>query len=73
MLKRRLLVALAATVAAAALAPATAAAGVFTIHGSTIVYEGDPGVDQITGYDTGDTIRFTRFGGDALGGGPSVS
>ena len=69
MLKRRLLVALAATVAAAALAPATAAAGVFTINGSTIVYDGDAGVDQITGYDTGDTIRFTRFGGDALGGG----
>lgn len=65
----RLLVALAATVTATALAPPTATAGTFTVTGSTIVYNGDAGVDQIAGFDTGDTIRFTRFGGDDLGGG----
>ena len=70
MLRRRLLGALCATVAVAALAPATAGAGSFGVQGSTIVYTGDAGVDQITGFDTGTSIRFTRFGGAALGGGP---
>ena len=47
--------------------PATAAAdGTFSIQGSTIVYDGDAGVDQIAGFDTGTSIRFTRFGGAAL-------
>ncbi|MDP9294748.1 MAG: hypothetical protein M3O90_10070, partial [Actinomycetota bacterium] len=69
MLRRRLLGALCAIVAAALLAPAAAAAGTFTIEGSTIVYNGDAGVDQISGFDTGTHIRFTRFGGAALGGG----
>jgi Putative metal-binding motif len=52
------------------LAPATAAAdGTFSVQGSTIVYSGDAGVDQIAGFDTGTSIRFTRFGGADLGGG----
>jgi hypothetical protein len=52
------------------LAPATAAAdGTFSVVGSTIVYSGDAGVDQIAGFDTGTSIRFTRFGGADLGGG----
>jgi Putative metal-binding motif len=55
-------------VAATLLAPGVAAAGTFTIVGATIVYDGDPGDDQITGFDTGTSIRFTRFGGDVLGG-----
>jgi hypothetical protein len=69
MLRRRLLGALCATVVATLLAPGAAAAGTFTIQGSTIVYAGDAGVDQIAGFDTGTHIRFTRFGGVALGGG----
>jgi hypothetical protein len=64
----RLVAALFATVAITLLAPGVAAAGTFTITGSTIVYNGDAGVDQIAGFDTGDTIRFTRFGGVALDG-----
>ena len=54
---------------AALISPAVASAGTFTVQGSTIVYSGDPGVDQIAGFDTGTTIRFTRFGGAVLGGG----
>ena len=51
----RLLAALLRAAAVALLAPATAAAdGVFSIDGSTIVYNGDAGVDQIAGFDTGD-------------------
>jgi len=53
------------------LAPAAAQAGTFSVVGdTTIVYAGDAGVDQITGFDTGDSIRFTRFGGVELGSGP---
>ena len=33
------------------------------VQGSTILYTGDAGVDQIAGFDTGTSIRFTRFGG----------
>lgn len=66
----RHLATLCAAAALALLAPATAAAdGVFTIDGSAIVYNGDAGVDQIAGFDTGPSIRFTRFGGASLGGG----
>ena len=43
--------------------PAAARAGTFAIAGPTIVYNGDAGDDQIAGFDTGDSIRFTRFGG----------
>ena len=61
---------LAPRVAVLLLAPATAAAdGTFSVKGSTIVYNGDAGVDQIAGFDTGTSIRFTRFGGATLGGG----
>jgi Putative metal-binding motif len=49
------------------LAPATAAAGTFSIVGTTIVYSGEDGVDQIAGFDAGDSIRFIRFGGVSLG------
>lgn len=66
-LRRRLLTACLAAVAAALLAPAAVSAGTFSIAGSTIVYTGDDGVDQISGLDTGTTIRFTRFGGAELG------
>ena len=64
MLTRALIVAIALTL----VAPAAATAGVFSVQGSTIVYAGDPGVDQISGFDTGSSIRFTRFGG-GLGAG----
>ena len=66
MLRRALLIAF----AAALLLPATATAGTFGVQGSTIIYNGEPGVDQIAGFDTGTHIRFTRFGGVSLGGGP---
>ena len=65
----RLLAALLATAAVALLAPGVAAAGTFTIVGASIVYDGDERVDQIAGFDTGTSIRFTRFGGATLGGG----
>jgi Putative metal-binding motif len=68
-LRRRLLLgALGAAAATAALAPAAATAGTFAIQGSTIVYTGDAGVDQIAGFDAGTHLRFTRFGGASLGG-----
>jgi hypothetical protein len=58
-----------AALAAALLVPATAsAAGTFTIQGNTILYTGDAGADQISGFDTGTSIRFTRFGEATLGG-----
>jgi hypothetical protein len=61
--------ALLAAVVAAALLPATASAGTFTIEdGDTIVYAGEAGEDLIAGFDTGSSIRFTRFGGVSLGG-----
>ena len=67
MLRRAILLA----VAAALIAPATAAAGTFSVQGQTIVYAGDDGVDgvdQIAGFDLGNgVIRFTRFGGASLG------
>jgi hypothetical protein len=65
----RLLAALCMIVAATLLAPGVAAAGTFTIVGTTIVYDGDDVADQIAGFDTGTHIRFTRFGGETLGGG----
>jgi hypothetical protein len=61
--------ALIAAAMAALLAPATATAGTFTIDGDRIVYNGDAtGEDKISGFDTGMFVRFTRFGGDTLGG-----
>jgi hypothetical protein len=57
-----------AALAVALLVPATAAAGTFAVQGNTIVYTGEDGVDQIAGFDSGTgNIRFTRFGGVALG------
>jgi hypothetical protein len=48
--------------------PATATAGTFTVDGDRIVFTGDAVEDKISGFDTGPTIRFTRFGGASLGG-----
>ena len=70
MLRKRLRVALVGIAACIMLAPAQALAGNFEVVGPTIVYHGEPGVDQIAGFDTGTSIRFTRFGGVAVGPGP---
>jgi hypothetical protein len=65
----RLLAVLCVIVAAPLLAPGVAAAGTFRIEDSTtIIYSGDSVEDQITGFDSGTSIRFTRFGGATLGG-----
>ena len=65
----RLLAVLCATATVALVGPATAAAdGTFTVVGSSIVFSGDSGVDQIAGIETATSIRFTRFGGEDLGG-----
>jgi hypothetical protein len=50
-------------------APAVASAGLFTGAGGTIVYrevDNFP-VDQIAGYETATSIRFTRFGSSPMG------
>jgi hypothetical protein len=49
------------------LTPGTAGAGTFRTVDDIILYEGESGVDQIAGFDTGASIRFTRFGGAQLG------
>ena len=68
MLRRRLLATSVAALAAGLLVPAVAAAGTFSVVGSTLVYNADPGdIDQISGFDTGTSFRFTRFGGAAIG------
>jgi len=62
--------ALLAAVAAALFWPAAAHAGVFAQVGPTIVYTADQGaVDDIAAFPTPTTIRFTRFGGGAIGPG----
>ena len=62
--------ALLALAGAALLSPATATAdGTFAIEGNRILFSGDAGEDKIAGFDTGPTVRFTRFGGADLGGG----
>jgi hypothetical protein len=59
---------------AALLAPAAASAGTFSVAGSTLVYNADAGdVDQISGFDTGTSYRFTRFGGASIGPGPGCT
>jgi hypothetical protein len=64
-LRRALLIACVAVL----LVPAAASAGTFTFAGSTLVYNANQGdVDQIAGFDTGTSLRFTRFGGATLGG-----
>ena len=74
MLRRRLLTACTAALAAALLAAPAATAGTFSVAGSTLVYNADPGtVDQISGFDTGTSFRFTRFGGAAVGPGPGCT
>ena len=62
-----------AAMAASLIAPAIASAGVFEVTRNTIIYTGEAGVDQITGFDTGTSIRFTRFGGVSVGPGPGCS
>ncbi len=70
MLSRRLTTACLAIAAAALLAPAAASAGTFNVVGTTLVYNADPGgIDQISGFDTGTSYRFTRFGGASIGPG----
>ena len=60
--------ALIAACAVALLLPGRASAGTFKVSGSTLFYAADANnVDQISGFDTGTSYRFTRFGGDAIG------
>src|SRR6185312_4204117 len=60
-----------AACAAVLLLPAAASAGQFSVAGSTLVYNANAGdVDQISGFDTGTSYRFTRFGGASIGPGP---
>ncbi len=50
--------------------PSTAQAGFFTAQNGVITYTAADGeTDQIAGFDIGDQIRFTRFGGAAIGPG----
>jgi Putative metal-binding motif len=69
MLRRALL---AATVVVL-LTPGTAPAGFFQIENDRIVFAGEAVDEKISGFDTGMTIRFTRFGGPSLGGGPGCN
>jgi hypothetical protein len=49
-------------------------AGTFSVAGSTLVYTaGDGDIDQISGFDTGTSYRFTRFGGASIGPGPGCT
>jgi Ca2+-binding RTX toxin-like protein len=66
--------ALLAACLAALLMPAAASAGQFQVSGSTLVYTANNGdVDQISGFDTGTSYRFTRFGGASIGPGPGCT
>jgi Ca2+-binding RTX toxin-like protein len=48
----------------------SAQAGLFSVAGSTLLYTADSGtVDQISGFDTGTSYRFTRFGQASIGAG----
>jgi hypothetical protein len=70
-LKRALILALAATAFAPAAAHAT---GVFEKAGPTVIYRAAPGdIDQIAAFETPTTIRFTRFGGASFGPGPGCN
>ena len=70
MLRRRLLHACATAVVAALLVAPPATAGTFSVAGSTLVYNADPGgIDQISGFETATSYRFTRFGGASIGPG----
>jgi hypothetical protein len=72
-LRHRVTATLCAAAAGLVLIPAAAEAGTFQVQGTTIVYTGEDGVDQIAGFDTGTSIRFTRFGGVSLGPGPGCT
>ena len=62
-----------AALLALVLAP-VAHAGQFAVAGSTLVYTANDGdVDQISGFETPTSYRFTRFGGAALGPGPGCT
>jgi len=54
---------------AALLLPATASAGTFQISRTPIAYAAQPHIAPIPPFDTGTSIRFTRFGGVSLGPG----
>jgi hypothetical protein len=71
MLRRRLITAVLLALAVALGAPAGAqATGVFTENGSTLLYTASAGdTDQIAGFETSTSIRFTRFGGADIGPG----
>jgi hypothetical protein len=70
-LKRALILALAATAFAPAAAHAT---GVFEKAGPTVIYRAAPGdIDQLAALETQTTIRFTRFGGASFGPGPGCN
>jgi hypothetical protein len=72
-LRRRAAPAVCAAAAVLLLIPGAAAAGTFQVQGTTIVYTGEDGVDEIAGFDTGTSLRFTRFGGVSLGPGPGCT
>jgi hypothetical protein len=75
MLRRRLIRTVCLALALALWAPAGAhATGVFSITGSTVIYDAVPGdTDQIAGFETPTSYRFTRFGGSDIGPGPACS
>jgi hypothetical protein len=68
------LLALCLALAAAVLVAPAANAGTFSVAGSTLIYDADEGtVDQISGFDTGTSYRFTRFGAASIGSGPGCT
>jgi hypothetical protein len=71
MLRRRLTSAVLVALAVALGAPAGAhATGVFSEEGSKLIYTASLGdTDQIAGFETSTSIRFTRFGGADIGPG----
>jgi hypothetical protein len=73
-LRRPLIAACAAALAVALAGAPAATAGTFSVDGSTLSYTADQGTpDQISGFDTGSSLRFTRFGGAAVGPGPGCT
>lgn len=64
---------LAAAVATALLLPAAAEAGTFGVQGTTLVFSGEATAESIAGFETSTSIRFTRFAGPQLGGGPGCN
>ena len=52
------------------LTPAAASAGRSTSWARVILYDGEAGEDKIAAFETGDSVRFTRFGGASIGPGP---